>query len=372
MRTVTISVIIPVYECENYLSRCIDSVLSQTFTDFELILVDDGSLDNSGRICDEYAQKDSRIRVIHNCNEGVGAARNTGLEISCGQYICFIDSDDWIDKDLLSTLMEYSSYDYVMCAYITEPNGTICFGFDIEFIAGTLKDFLSAKYYFHGVPWGKLFRNSIIKTNNIRFKQIKVYEDILFCCDYVNYCNSIRILPKPLYHYFEPIEKIVCQKYPLKEKDVLAIYKYIDERINIFAEKNDCDAIKVSNKFLLHLPLKDYLKSGNIDALFRFYKSLNPSATIYDYYEDLECSPIYYFFEKCRKECFYLNIKDSISDAKILNKYYGDMLGKIHYPYFSYNIWSITIKNRLFFMFYLYKAINTLKEEMKMICRNKR
>ena len=106
METMTplLSVIVPVYNVEKYLSRCIDSILSQTFTDFELILVDDGSPDNCGSICDEYAKKDKRIIVIHQQNRGVSSARNKGLDIARGEYVTFVDSDDQIGS--ITTLYE--------------------------------------------------------------------------------------------------------------------------------------------------------------------------------------------------------------------------------------------------------------------------
>lgn len=95
-----ISVIVPVYNVERYLARCIESILSQTYTDFELLLIDDGSKDKSGSICDEYALKDSRIRVFHKPNGGVSSARNVGLDNARGQWVAFCDSDDWLDKSM--------------------------------------------------------------------------------------------------------------------------------------------------------------------------------------------------------------------------------------------------------------------------------
>ena len=101
-----VSVIVPVYKVERYIRKCIDSILKQSFTDFELILVDDGSPDKCGKICDEYAAKDKRIKVIHKKNGGLSDARNAGLDYATGGYICFIDSDDWIHKDLLKDNLE--------------------------------------------------------------------------------------------------------------------------------------------------------------------------------------------------------------------------------------------------------------------------
>lgn len=119
----TISVIIPVYNAEKYLRRCIDSVLSQTFTDFELLLIDDGSKDKSGAICDEYAAKDSRVRVFHKENGGVSSARNMGLDNACGNYIAFVDADDWIDGNMyyeMFAAINESKSDIVCCDYLYE------------------------------------------------------------------------------------------------------------------------------------------------------------------------------------------------------------------------------------------------------------
>lgn len=115
-----ISIIVPVYNVEKYLNRCLDSILNQTFTDFELILVDDGSTDNSGIICDEYKTKDNRIKVIHKENGGLSSARNAGLDIARGRYIGFVDSDDFISKDMYQILYneaEKNKADMIMCEF---------------------------------------------------------------------------------------------------------------------------------------------------------------------------------------------------------------------------------------------------------------
>ena len=104
-----VSIIVPVYKAEQYLHRCVDSILSQSFTDCELILVDDGSPDKSGEICDEYASRDSRIQVIHKQNGGVSSARNAGLDVAHGEYVWFVDSDDWIENDSLKEIYNIMS-----------------------------------------------------------------------------------------------------------------------------------------------------------------------------------------------------------------------------------------------------------------------
>jgi len=123
----SVSVIVPVYQVEEYLSKCVDSILNQTFGDFELILVDDGSPDRCGEICDRYKAVDGRIRVIHQLNQGVSAARNNGVKEAKGEYIAFIDSDDWVDKNYLSVLYEMcvrGNAQISICTYINTNSRT--------------------------------------------------------------------------------------------------------------------------------------------------------------------------------------------------------------------------------------------------------
>ena len=132
----TISIIVPVYNSEKYLDACIDSILSQSFRDFELILVDDGSKDSSAQICDEYASQDTRVRVIHKANGGVSAARNDGLDIAKGEYITFIDSDDWVERESLSTISNYRDYDIVFFSHRLVYEG----GYISEFLFETKEE----------------------------------------------------------------------------------------------------------------------------------------------------------------------------------------------------------------------------------------
>ena len=124
-----LSIIVPIYKVEKYLPKCIESILNQSFIDFELILVDDGSPDYCGLICDEYAGKDSRVKVIHQNNQGVSAARNAALDVAEGRYLGFVDADDWIEKDMYQTMLQtafVSRADVVICGiqYFTE-NGIL-------------------------------------------------------------------------------------------------------------------------------------------------------------------------------------------------------------------------------------------------------
>lgn len=211
-----ISIIIPVYNSEKTLNRCVNSILNQTFMDWELLLVDDGSTDKSGKICDQYALKDFRIQVFHKKNGGVSSARNTGLDYAIGSWITFVDSDDFIDATFFDTLIRLQSSDLCISGIQFINNETILLppeeNIKIENVAEL--DNLLNKLYFTA-PWGKVYKNEIIQKNNIRFNiNLKIGEDTDFVLKYLLYINDIRLISKPLYHFFND-EKGKITKYTL-------------------------------------------------------------------------------------------------------------------------------------------------------------
>jgi len=190
-----VSVIVPVYNTENYLKRCIESVLSQTCGDFELILVDDGSKDSSPAICDEYAKIDSRIKVLHKQNEGPGIARNVGLDATNGEYFLFVDSDDWIMPEMLEKMVSQAANikaDIVVCGYsvfnglkIKYPNTYP--GLKIYDRHALMKDYVSTPYI-TPAPVYKLFSRYLFK--NIRLPRMKVGEDQYIMHEILDLCNT--------------------------------------------------------------------------------------------------------------------------------------------------------------------------------------
>ena len=165
-----ISIIVPVYNAEKYLNECVDSILNQDFTDFELLLVNDGSKDNSGHLCDKYAHKDNRVRVFHKENGGVSSARNLGLDNAIGEYIVFIDSDDYVDVNYLSILMSVGESDLVVTGY--EGFGykidTYSFSFENTKYSGWQISICLSQYMNSipfRVPWDKRYKTDIIKKN---------------------------------------------------------------------------------------------------------------------------------------------------------------------------------------------------------------
>lgn len=203
-----ISIIVPVYNAEKYIRSCIESILAQTFTDFELILVDDGSPDNCPAICDEYAEKDSRIKVIHQENGGVSSARNVGLNTATGQYIMFCDSDDYVFGDWVADMyFGISRYPEALLVANVE------YGVDRNVCAADAPiavdvEFKQCSYYtlyktgLSAYVVNKIFKRDIIMNNNIRFDEsVGFSEDVQFTCEYLRHCKEIRLLDKKLYYY---------------------------------------------------------------------------------------------------------------------------------------------------------------------------
>lgn len=204
------SIIVPVYNNEQFLTKCIDSLLIQRISDFELLLIDDGSTDLSGYICDEYAAKDMRIHVFHAHNQGASAARNRGLKEARGKYINFVDSDDWVAEDYLETYMKARSdydYDLVYTEMIREKNGEIFYVHLIdqsarygEDLSEMIAHLLSCGEF--GFTCNKSFKREIITSYYITFnEQISLYEDALFTADYCLHIGSLRFSPSGIYYY---------------------------------------------------------------------------------------------------------------------------------------------------------------------------
>ena len=219
-----ISVIIPVYNVEKYLKRCLDSVVNQTYKNLEIILIDDGSTDNSGKICDEYAQKDKRIIVIHKENGGLSDARNKGLDICTGDYISFIDSDDWVDLNyfdvLLKILLEYD-VDVACCDYLRtskyEQNNDVSIENTQIFRDEKILEIYLEKELISACA--KLYRKETFY--NVRFPLKKVNEDISTIFLVFTKSKSVAYVDEKLYFYFRNINSITKSRFSRKNLDLL-------------------------------------------------------------------------------------------------------------------------------------------------------
>ena len=204
-----ISVIVPVYNVEKYLPACIDSILRQTHSNLEVILINDGSKDKSGQICDEFAKLDSRVKVVHKENGGVSSSRNRGLDEAKGEYICFMDADDYQSDQALSQLvsaMRMNDVDLVVAGFYRVVDDKLAAKsyFKKECVMSR-KEYASkmskkpAEYYF-GVLWNKLYKRSIIEQFNMRMDEsISWSEDFIFNLEYIRHIQDIFILKSPVY-----------------------------------------------------------------------------------------------------------------------------------------------------------------------------
>lgn len=229
-----ISVIVPIYKVEKYLRRCVDSILAQTYGDLEVILVDDGSPDGSGMICDEYAQKDSRVRVVHKKNGGLSDARNAGLEVATGEYIGFIDSDDYIHPQMyekLLTALEQTGSQISLCgyAYVDEQTGA----FDESYLSlnPITTEVLSrmqalekinsyrSDSFFYVTAWNKLYKRELFA--NARFMKGKLHEDEFIVHHLINMASSVATIEDILYYYVQRSGSIMNSRVTEKSLDIV-------------------------------------------------------------------------------------------------------------------------------------------------------
>lgn len=212
-----ISIIIPVYKTEKYLSQCFDSLINQTYQNLEFIVIDDASPDNSGAICDSYAEKDARFHVIHkNKNEGVSAARNDGLDIANGKYISFVDSDDWVESEFcrtLSQIVEKHGVDVGICGWFIHdrPDGRMHGGEEganrVLSSKEALYNMINSGHSFEGYLWNKMFKAELFKESIngnpcIRLQpEYSICEDLLLVTILFALGKTAYYLPKRLYHY---------------------------------------------------------------------------------------------------------------------------------------------------------------------------
>ena len=234
-----ISVIVPVYNVEKYLERCIDSILKQTYSDLEILLIDDGSSDKSGKICDEYAKKDNRIKVIHKKNGGISDVRNVGIENAKGDYIGFVDSDDYIADDMFETLYKLSNEnnaDISIVSFYEMYNGKLIGVRDDKTLTKmdkqeALKELL-IDTNIQSYMWNKLFKKELF--DNLRFPLGKNFEDIATVLLIFERANKVVLLQEPKYYYLRRDDSIVGHRTNKTYLDYLEVvydkYLYLKDK----------------------------------------------------------------------------------------------------------------------------------------------
>ncbi len=236
-----ISVIVPVYESEKYLDRCVQSILNQTYQDFELILVDDGSPDNSPLLCDKWAENDSRVYVIHKENGGASSARNAGLKIAKGRWIAFADSDDWLDRTALKTLYDLANQYNVpmaiggMRVVQKYTDASIVMKQNAKVLSNA--DLMSRFFRLNGEPdthsvCGAIIRHDILEDYS--FIEGRMNEDVETCYYLARKCEAAVYTDAPLYNYFKNIEGVTNSGFSKKKLDLLDIWDIVQKQVEQF------------------------------------------------------------------------------------------------------------------------------------------
>ena len=293
-----ISVVIPVYNSAKYLRECLDSVVSQSFSDWEVVAVDDGSSDESPAILDEYAAKDSRIKVLHKANAGVSAARNDGLNVAVGEYVLFVDSDDWLEQDALRLMIDATSssaVDVVIADhFLWKENGSESehhffakeFSTDSAAIIQDVQRMVLYKgyspypssdcSYMFSALWSKLIRRKLLVDNGIRFSDaLKLYEDGLVALQVFQHARSICYKRVPVYHY-RVLNNSLCH---INEQKLVADCANIVREVESFIQANGCetvlqDAYMARILFLTKkMALRSFFCKGAQESFYQRYKA---------------------------------------------------------------------------------------------------
>lgn len=315
-----ISIIVPIYNSEKYLKKCIDSILQQTYYNLEILLIDDGSTDKSKKICDEYKKKDSRIVFLSKNNTGVADTRNFGIKNSTGEYIGFVDSDDFIEKNMFENLINniiiYNA-DISICNFINNKEEKKENG-DVKVLDRdeTLKSVL-VNDEISGFLWNKLYKKEILENFKIELnKNISICEDLLFNCNYIKNIKKAVFTEQRLYHYIKRIDSAVNGQFNNKHLTLLDAY---DKMIPIYQKEN--------------IKIYDYFKA--------FYVLANVNIKTKMFLNNVKN-------EKIKERC-----------NKNINKYLKEVLKT---PNLSFKL-----RTKVFIYYYFHDAINILKKILKKV-----
>lgn len=326
-----VSIIVPVFNAQKYIKRCVESIKNQSYQDWELILIDDGSKDDSSSICDELKQSDSRIYVVHTINQGASAARNRGLDEATGDFITFVDADDWVEPNHLEVLVNQINSDVDLCinSFIADLYyGSRPYQYkevktqdNIESINAFFTILLQHSQFL----WNKLFKNNIIEDNHIRFNtSISLGEDNIFILEYLNYIRGLSASSVCTYHYDQIDENPFSLGRRKRSVDAIT-----------YQLKNNCEAIlKLYDKYnieLLYEYASDYFYTRIFERIFV------PNVRVKCCLADLPVAPLKYFEDLPQLKV------ESISNTYIRSFWKGLLDGKNLTAKFFFNIYLVKL-----------------------------
>lgn len=309
-----ISVIIPVYKCEEYLENCVNSIHGQTFSDFEIILVDDGSPDNSGKICDDLAEKYDNITVLHQENQGQAAARNNGVKIARGEWLHFVDCDDSLHPQMLESLYNAVSEDNVklaMCSAVQDERLTDDFNClkNVKFKTSQMTEdnifnLCKNEKYYYWVVWGKLIHKSIYEK--FPLTEGRIYEDNAIVCKWLHEAKKVALTNAPLYFYYINTSGTTKKAFTEKQLDVLWAFR---EQIEFFHSLGYQKMTEHLATYYFEISANMYhrAKTENAKELIPIIKQEEKEIkSLYAPYIKLNAQQQLYYYERTSKPMFYI------------------------------------------------------------------
>lgn len=354
MKKGLVSIIVPIYNVATFLRTCLDSILAQSYQNYELILVDDGSIDNSGKICDEYQEKDRRIKVFHTSNHGVSHARNYGINKAEGEYLAFIDSDDYIDADYIETYIKYKEYECVIGGYQTFP--TINKTTHKEMVYDTndkdLTTLGKSIAKIDGTSCCKLYHHTIIHEHQIRFnEQMRFSEDTDFCLNYFKFAKTIKTISNNSYHYRVSVGNQAGQKYHLTKEE---INHNLSILLNDYEELGKKWGVKIDHSnFRIGVacyPIENVYSLQSDEDYYELYYKFYYQAGKEDFYKDPICSPYVRTITTIKNHYTSGERKEGKRLIREFASFYGKEIIGIEYPYPLYKSFSQMIGHRLYFL----------------------
>lgn len=283
MNNKKVSIIVPVYNVENYLERCVNSIINQTYKNLEIILINDGSSDNSPTICDKFAEIDNRIVVVHTTNGGVSSARNKGIDIATGDYVEFVDSDDYIEPNCVETLVnKIQDNDLVICGYNLKNDKNTFVAFEeesvLDFRINQKQFFKALKQFMINSPCNKLYKKELITTEfDVNYS---LGEDTLFNLQYLKNCHNIVLIKEVLYVYNYLNENSLVHTKINTLKDFKnywnKIFKFSEDYFkgSDYIKELNAIFIKSTMSQVINICLKNEYKYNEFKKVFNTYRNL--------------------------------------------------------------------------------------------------